>query len=163
MTAAEPARKHQTESTLDLLRADVGGGYACIATFEGWGGTAWMEIRGRKGMRPCEDGFMVADVPTLRMWVPMRTDTPAAVAVANRDFDAGLRAIEQSARPHLCAPELDWLCAILGVVREAATARRPRVPAVGERIVTEGRPLLRAWASCLTFGDLEAAVLKAVA
>ena len=162
MTAANHALNLDTDPILDLLRADVRGGHACIATFEGAEGTSWMEIAGPRGTRPHGD-WLVAPVPTLRLWVPGQLSAPVAVATADRDFDAGLRAIEDEARPHLHPPELAWLSAILRVVRETATGRRPRVPAVGERIVTEGRPLLRGWASCLTLADLEAAVLKAVA
>ncbi len=46
MTAADPATKHLTDPTLDLLYADVRAGYACIATFQGPCGTAWMETVG---------------------------------------------------------------------------------------------------------------------
>lgn len=163
MTAAALATDHRHDGTLDLLRADVRQGYACIATFAGPRGTAWMEIRGPKGMRPVGDGFLAADVPTLRLWVPDNAGQPLAEAAANRDFDAGLATIEAEARPHLFEREIAWLVALLGAVREAVPSRKPRVPKVGDAVLTEGRPSARAWASCLTLADLEAALLKAVA
>ena len=54
MTAANPATKHPTDPTLDLLYADVRAGFACVATFDGPAGTSWMEGRGRRGMRPAD-------------------------------------------------------------------------------------------------------------
>ena len=46
----------------------------------------------------------------------------------------------------------------------ASRRRRGRnVPRVGDRITESGTPSLRAWASCLSLGDLEAAVRKAAA
>jgi hypothetical protein len=148
-------------SDLDLLHADVRDGHACLATFAGPRGFALVEIMGPKGMRPDGD-HLVAPVPTLRLWVPDRGQTEVT-AVADRDFEAGLRAIEETARPHLFEPEIVSLATMLRVIRDAAKMLRPRVPQVAVRLTEEGRPSLRAWASCLTLGDLEAAVLKAVA
>ncbi|MCK6527604.1 hypothetical protein L6R50_08585 [Myxococcota bacterium] len=47
----------------------------------------------------------------------------------------------------------------------ACTVRgtRPRVPTVGLRLTATGPPSFRAWASCLTLGDLEDVLRKAVA
>ena len=163
MTAADLATKHQTDPTLDLLYADVRAGYACIATFDGPAGTSWMEVRGRKGMRPCGDRFMAAEVPTLRLWVPGKTDGPVAVAAANRDFDEGLHEIEEHARPHLHPAEAGTLVAMLGVIRKAANGLRPRIPTIGSRLTERGTPSLRGWASCLPLGDLEVALRKAAA
>jgi hypothetical protein len=163
MTATDPAAHPVTDPTLDLLYADVRAGFACIATFEGPAGTSWMEVRGRRGMRPCTDGFLTASVPILRLWVPGRTDAPVAVAAANRDFDTGLQAIEEHALPHLHADEAGTLVAMLGVIRDAANGLRPRIPRVGPRLTERGAPSLRGWASCLPLGDLEAALRKAAA
>ncbi len=152
------------DHTLSLVREDVRQGYALIATFKGPTGTSWMEIRGPRGMRPEGDRFLASDVPTLRLWLPDKHREPVVVAAANRAFDAGLRAIEDEARPHLHAPDLAWLAALLRVVREAAPpVRRPRVPRVGAQVTEAGSPSLWGWASCLTLGDLEAALLKSVA
>lgn len=41
--------------------------------------------------------------------------------------------------------------------------RGPNVPRVGDRITESGSPSMRAWASCLSLGDLETAVRKAAA
>lgn len=106
---------------------------------------------------------MAAAVPTLRLWVPGRTDSPVAVAAANRDFDQGLRAIEERARPHLHADEAGTLATMLGVIRDAASGLRPRIPTIGSRLTERGTPSLRGWASCLPLGDLEVAVRKAAA
>ncbi|MCK6502172.1 hypothetical protein L6R53_01985 [Myxococcota bacterium] len=163
MTAAEPATKSPTAPTLDLLHADVRAGYACIATFDGPAGTSWMEVRGRRGMRPCRDRFMAAQVPTVRLWVPGRTDAPVAGAAANRDFDEGLLTIEESARPHLHPQEAGTLAAMLGVIRDAANGLRPRIPTVGSRVTERGTPSLGGWASCLPLGDLEIALRMAAA
>ncbi len=163
MTAAALATDPRHDGTLDLLRADVRQGYACIATFDGPRGTAWMEIRGPKGMRPLGDGFLAAEVPTLRLWVPDNAGQPLAEAAANRDFDAGLATIEAEARPHLFEREVAWLVALLAAVRDAVPVRRPRIPTVGPRLTERGDPSVQGWASCLTLGDLEAALRKAAA
>ena len=55
------------------------------------------------------------------------------------------------------------LSTILRVVQGAVVKRRRRLPAVGPRLSEEGVPPLWGWASCLTLGDLEAALSKAVA
>lgn len=46
---------------------------------------------------------------------------------------------------------------------EATGTSRPRVPQVGNRLTESGEPSFFGWASCLTLGDLEAALRKAVA
>jgi hypothetical protein len=148
-------------SELERLHDDVREGHACMATFAGPRGLSLVEIMGPMGMRPDGD-YLKAPVPTLRLWVPEQGRTDV-VAAANGDFDAGLRAIEVAARPHLFDAEVVNLTAVLRVVRDATRVSRPRVPHVGTRLTQEGRPSLRAWASCLTLGDLEVAVLKAVA
>lgn len=132
-----------------------------MAVFDGLRGDVWMEILGPKGMRPDGD-YLVAPVPTLRLWVP-ENHAPVAAVAADRDFEDGLRALEEQARVHLHPPDLAWLVALVGVVRIAAMGRRTRVPAVGDRVTEEGVPELHAWASCLSVGDLEAALRKAVA
>jgi hypothetical protein len=151
-----------TDETLDLLRADVRAGRSCVATFEGPTGTSWVEILGPNGSHG-DPECTVAPMRTLRLWVPERPEAPAAVAVITRDFETSLRAIEERARPHLYPPEAELLARVVRVVRAAAPTRRPRVPKVGDRLTQEGAPSLRAWASCLNLGDLEAALLKAVA
>ncbi len=152
------------DRVLSLVREDVRQGFGLLATFDGPAGTSWMEIRGPRGMRPEGDRFLASEVPTLRFWLPDTPTAPVAVAAANRAFDAGLRSIEDEARPHLHAPDLAWLGALLRVVREAAPpVRRPRIPRVGGQVTEAGSPSLWGWASCLPLGDLEAALLKSVA
>ena len=161
MTAANAA-PNVTDAALDLLRLDVRTGHALIATFRGPAGLSWVELLGPKGMRP--DGtLLVAPVPTLRLCIPTLHQEPLAVAANDGDFDGGLRAIVERARPYLHPVEAESLQTMLRVVRRATKARGPRVPEVGERISQTGSPSLHAWASCLTLGDLEAALSKAVA
>lgn len=52
-----------------------------------------------------------------------------------------------------------------GSAKPTANRRRRgrNVPRVGNRITESGTPSMRAWASCLSLGDLEAAVRKAAA
>ena len=164
MTAATLALAPTPERTLDLLRADVRAGRSCIATLRGreGGGTPWLEVMGPKGTLPDGD-WLVARVPTLRLWLPGNGGAPAAVAALGDGFDAGLRDIEEQARGHVDPADLDWLRSLLGVVRAAAATRRPRIPTVGPGLVERGIPSLEGWASCLTLGDLDAAVRKAAA
>lgn len=127
MTAATLALAPTLERTLDLLRADVRVGRACIATLRGLdgGGTPWLEVMGPKGTLPDGD-WLVAPVPTLRLWVPGNDGAPAAVAALGDGFEDGLRAIVEQALAHVDPADLDWLRALLGGVRAAA---RPGVPA----------------------------------
>ena len=147
-----------TQADLDLLHADVRQGWSCVAAFSG----PWLEVMGRRGMRPAGD-YLVAPVPTLRLWLPGRTGSPHAVAVAGRDFEGGLRLIEEGGRSYLDADEARLLALVLGVVRKAAKGMRRRVPPVGETVSEEGTPSLQAWASCVTLGDLQAALLRSAA
>jgi hypothetical protein len=159
MTAANLA-PNLDETDLELLNADLRSGHSCIATFACSRGLAWMEILGPKGMRPAGDLF-VAPVRTLRLWVPGDGAGPLAVAAANDDFGAGLRAIEQQARSHLGSQEFAGLATVLRVVRASTTRSRRRLPTIGDELTETGSPSLRGWASCLTLGDLEAALRRA--
>ena len=150
------------DRALDELGDDVRAGRGCVATFEGHRGLAWVEILGPKGARPNGEA-LVAPVPTLRLWVSEQPSAPLAEAAANRDFDQGLEAIEAQARRHLPDLQATSLSRMLGVVRGAMAKRRPRVPKVGTKLTQEGAPSLLGWACCLTLGDLETAVRKAVA
>ena len=161
MTAANTAPSI-TEASLRLIHDDVRAGHAGIATFGGPRGLCWVEILGPRGMRP--DGrLLVAPVPTLRLWVPGLELGPLAVAAANDEFGVGLRSIERRAGDHLPGDEIARLSTILRVVQGAVVKRRRRLPTVGPRLSEEGVPSLWGWASCLTLGDLEAALRKAVA
>ena len=161
MTAANLAPTPDDQA-LELLHADVRAGYACIATFPGPDGIAWMEILGPRGMRPTGD-ILVAPVLTVRLWVPQRRVGPLAVAAANDAFDDSLRTIKSEAAPFLPPLLLSELATVLHVVRLATRHPRGRLPTVGPRITQRGTPSLAGWASCLTLGDLEAALRKSVA
>ena len=161
MTAANLA-PNLDDTSLELLNADLRSGHSCIATFDSPCGLAWMEILGPRGMRPAGDLF-VAPVRTLRLWVPGHRAGPLAVAAANDDFGAGLRGIEEQARCHLHEQELAGLATVLKLVRTATNKTRRRLPTIGPKLSEIGTPSLLGWASCLTLGDLEAALRKAVA
>jgi len=159
MTAANLA-PNLDDTTLELLDADLRSGHSCIATFACPRGLAWMEIMGPKGMRPAGDLF-VAPVRTLRLWVPGQQAGPLAVAAANDAFGIGLRTIQERARAHLAEQELPTLATVLKLVRTATKKPRRRLPTVGSELSEIGTPSLVGWASCLTLGDLEAALRKA--
>ncbi len=161
MTAANLAPSLD-DSTLDLLDADLRSGHSCITTFACPRGLAWMEIMGPKGMRPAGNLF-VAPVRTLRLWVPGHQAGPLAVAAANDAFGVGLRTIQERARGHLAEDELPTLATVLDLVQTATKTPRRRLPTVGPELTESGTPCLVGWASCLTLGDLEAALRKAVA
>ena len=161
MTAANLA-PNLDDNALVLLDADLRSGHSCIATFACSRGLAWMEILGPKGMRPAGD-LLVAPVRTLRLWVPGTPAGPLAVAAANDAFGIGLRTIEERARAHLDEREMPVLATVLKLVQTATKKPRRRLPTVGSELSEVGTPSLIGWASCLTLGDLEAALRKAVA
>ena len=150
-----------TDRDLALLHQDVRTGHACLITFEGSNGTAWLDVMGPRGVRPVGD-FLVAPVPTLRLW-SQGAGEPHAVAAANDGFDRGLRTLAESARPLLFRDEAALLADILAVIQAAVRAGPARLPVPGHRLTTAGTPDLRAWASALSLGDLQAALAKAVA
>jgi hypothetical protein len=118
---------------------------------------------GPKGMTGgCDDGFLVAPVPTLRLWSPTATSRPIAIAAANKDFPEALDALTRRATP-LVGDELPMLLAMLAVVREETGGMLFRIPSVGDNVTASGRPGISAWASALSVADIQAAVLKAVA
>jgi hypothetical protein len=116
---------------------------------------------GPKGMRQ-DGGFLSAPFRTLRLWVAGQPFAPEAIAAADQDLDAGLQAIVERARPHVDADELPALVRLLDAVRAVVRGRKPRVPAVAMCVTESGSPSFRGWASCLTLGDLEAAIRSAL-
>ncbi len=145
------------------VRAAVREGRSLFCCFDQPIGTTRLDLLGPNGMiGGSDDGFLCASVPTLRLWSPTATARPIALAAANKDFPVGLDAIARRGAP-LVGDELPFLLAVLDVVREETAGMRFRVPAVGDRITSSGRPTATAWASALSLADIETAFLKAVA
>ena len=145
------------------VRAALREGRSLFCYFDQPNGTTRLDVMGPNGMMggAC-DGFLCAPVPTIRLWSPTATARPIVLAAANKDFPAGLDAIARRGAP-LVGDELPLLLAVLNVVREETAEMRFRVPAVGDRVTSAGRPTAEAWASALSLADIEAALLKAVA
>ena len=146
---------------LDLLRTDLRDGRSFVVTFQGPRGISAVEVMGPKGMRQ-DGGFLSSPVRTVRLWVAGQPFAPEAVVRADEDLVAGLLAIEERARLHIHAEELADLSALLDAIRASVLSRKPRVPKVTLRIHQKGVPCFRNWASCLTLGDLETALLSAL-
>ncbi|MFZ5477354.1 MAG: hypothetical protein ACOZNI_11325 [Myxococcota bacterium] len=145
------------------VRAAVREGRSLLCCFDQPIGTTRLDLLGPNGMiGGSNDGFLCAPVPTLRLWSPTATSRPIALAAANKDFPAGLDAIARRAAP-LIGDELPLLLAMLAAIQEETAGMRFRVPAVGDRITSSGRPTAVAWASALSLADIETAMLKAVA
>lgn len=150
-----------TDRDLAVLHQDVRTGHACLCSFEGAKGLAWLDVMGPRGMRPDGD-WLRADVPTLRFW-PGPSPGPVAVAAANDRFDRHLRALADAARPVLPRDEALLLAEVLAVVQAAVKAGPSRLPTLGPRLSRCGSPDATAWASALSLADLQAAFEKAVA
>ncbi len=153
-----PAKLLPSQTALiDNIRDVVRTGYGALITFEA-PDAPWLEIAGPNGMQPGGHLFG-APVPTVRLrrngdaW-------PLAEAAANNDFSGGLSTLAECAKPFV-GDEFPALLALLGAVHEASGAKRRRVPKVGGCITETGVPSVHAWMSCLTLGDLQAAVAKA--
>lgn len=145
------------------VRVALREGRSLLCCFDRPGGLTRIDLMGPNGMAGGgDDGFLVAPVPTLRLWSPTATSRPIAIAAANKDFPEALDALARRATP-LVGDELPMLLALLAVVREETTSMRFRIPAVGDTVTASGRPGIAAWANALSLADIQAAVLKAVA
>jgi hypothetical protein len=146
-----PKHFRVVEEVRELVRS----GYGALVTFEA-PGAPWLEIAGPNG--PGGD-FLAAPVPTLRLRA-QGEGSPLAIAAVNDNFPAGLNAIAERARPFV-GDEFPALLTLLGAIREASGVKRSRVPTVGACVTETGTPDPHAWMSCLSLGDLQAAVLRA--
>ena len=147
---------------VETLRDAVRAGRALLYAFERPEGSTRLEVLGPNGMAGGAHDFLVAPVPTLRLWSPSATNRPIAIAAANRDFPVALETIAKRAAP-LVGHELPILLALLAAVREETAGMRFRSSTVGDLITSRGRPTGAAWMSALSLADVQAAVLKAVA
>lgn len=145
---------------LETLRADTRSGHSTIITFDHPGGLGRLDVFGPEGMRGGNDETFTAPVPTVRLWRPGESGAPIAEAVANRAFSAELDRLAECARPFI-SDEWSAFALILATIRDATTGLRFRVPKVGERVQLTGTPSVEAWMSCLSLGDLQAAILRA--
>jgi hypothetical protein len=150
-----------TNAELASFRQEVKQGWGGLAVLHGPSGLSWVELHGPKGVGQ-PDGYLQAQVPTLRLCVPDVGNEPVATAAANRDFPAELAALEATARPHVFDDEHAWLRVLLRTVKEAVPKRRPRIPKVGSQVQTLGQPSIFAWSSALSLADLEASLRRAV-
>lgn len=145
------------------LRTTVRDGHSVLYTFDRDDGTfTRLEVLGPKGLRPGGGDLFTAPVPTVQLWSPTSCQRPIAKAAANRDFPAGLDTVATRAAP-LVGHELPVVLALLSALRDEAATMRFRVPNVGELVTSTGRPSVAAWSAALSLGDLQTAVLKAVA
>ena len=145
------------------LRTTVRDGHSVLYTFDRDDGTfTRLEVLGPKGLRPEGGDLFTAPVPTVQLWSPTSCQRPIAKATANRDFPAGLETVATRAAP-LVGPELPVLLALLAALRDETATMRFRIPSVGDLVTSTGRPTVSAWAAALSLGDIQAAVLKAVA
>ncbi len=146
-------------STLEALHTDVRAGRSCLVTFDRPEGIAWLDILGPAGMRGNDPDSFTAPVLTVRLWPAGGGSAPLAVAAANRDFPAELDHLAERARP-VVGDEWRLLVAVLATVRDATAGMRFRIPSVGDAVTEVGTPSGHAWASCLTLGDLQSAILR---
>lgn len=148
-----PSQTALVNNVRDLVRS----GYGALVTFEA-ADAPWLEIAGPTSFDAGGHPFG-APVPTVRL----RRSSDAtllAEAAANNDFLKGLTTLGQCAKP-LVGDEYPALVALLGAIHDASGAKRRRVPTVGDAISEVGVPNVHGWMSCLTLGDLQAAVAKA--
>ncbi len=144
------------------VREAVRAGRSLMCFFDRPEGSTRLEVMGPKGMAGGVDEFLTAPVPTLRLWAPSAAVRPTAIAVANKDFPDALDSLARRATP-LVGDELPFLLAVLSVIREETAGMRFRIPVVGSPVTATGRGSVAAWATALSLGDVQAAVLKAVA
>lgn len=145
------------------LRTTVRDGHSVLYTFDRDDGTfTRLEVLGPKGLRPGGGDLFTAPVPTVQLWSPTSCQRPIAKAAANRDFPAGLDTVATRAA-HLVGHELPVLLALLAALRDETASMRFRIPSAGDLVTSTGRPTVSAWATALSLGDVQAAVLKAVA
>ena len=119
----------------------------------------WLAFHGPQGWRG-DPSPGAAGEPRIELGPPGGAFRPVVAIpfAATQHFQDDLRHLHH--RP--LEPRAGWLVllALLHALDEAARAR-PRVPTVGDALVWSGAPTLGAWASAMTLGDLETALLRA--
>lgn len=143
----------------------------CVETRAGWSWMVPLEsvenpgllvFHGPNGGRSAagEGSTPTLGASRLELWSSGGATRPLVVVPvsANQPFRDDLHRVWQSP----VDPRAGWLLllSLLHTLDEAARAR-PRTPTVGEALFATGVPTLPAWASALTLGDLEAALLRA--
>ena len=142
----------------------------CAETRAGWSwmllpeeeGRWWLTFHGARGWRGASDVEVTPIIgePRLELWSGHGANTPLITVpvTVNQPF----REVAHRAFDHPVSPRAGWLIllSLLHALDEPARAR-PRVPSVGEALTATGTPTLSTWASALTLGDLEAALLRA--
>lgn len=144
--------------------AETQAGWSWMLTLSRDAAPGWLAFHGPKGTRSGanEGDAPGTEAPRLELWPAGGGDQPliAVPIAANRRLGDDLRRCR--AQPE--EPRAGWLLllGLLHALDEAARAR-PRVPTVGSALTCSGAPSLGAWASTLTLGDLEAALLSSAA
>lgn len=147
---------------VEALCAETRAGWSWMLLPEEEEGQWWLTFHGARGWRGAQGEEVSAPVgePRLELWPGHGANTPLITVpvAANQCF----REVVRHSFDHPVGPRAGWLIllSLLHALDEAARAR-PRVPGVGEELTATGMPTLSAWASALTLGDLEAALLRA--
>ena len=119
----------------------------------------WLAFHGPQGWRG-DSSPDTASEPRIELWPAGGANRPvvALPLAANQD---PARHLQQLGHRALGA-DAGWLLllSLLHALDEASRAR-PRVPTVGSALGWSGAPTLGAWASAMTLGDLESALLRA--
>jgi len=151
--------------TTAQIRYDLKAGRAWIAFFDTPEGDVVLEYRAPKGMRGEKD--FLAERPRLVLWV---SGSPARI-LADVDLTDEDRAMVERALgglladgPKVADEEKPLFDLLLRMVRDhhLDLNRRPQAARVGDGVTSTGVATLDAWASCLTLGDLQAAILEAL-
>lgn len=162
-SAVAAGQERRVARAVAPVRVALREGRSLLCCFDRPEGLTRIDLMGPNGMTGGgDDAFLVAPVPTLRLWSPTATSRPIAIAAANKDLPEALNAFARRATP-LVGDELPMLLAMLAVVREETASMRFRIPSVGDTVTASGRPGIAAWASALSLADIQVAVLKAVA
>lgn len=145
------------------IRYDLKIGRAWLAIFDSPQGTAVLEYHAQQGIRG--DGSFRSERPRL---VLRLAGAPPRI-LADVDLTYGDRVMVERALgelladgPEVAADEKPLFDLLLRLVRDHHLANRRGTAKVGEGVTSTGVPTLDTWASCLTLGDLQAAILAAL-
>jgi len=147
------------------IRYDLRIGRAMLAIFDTPYGAAVLEYHAPQGIRG--NGDYRSERPRLVLWV---SGSPRRI-LADVDLTAEDRAtleLELGAvvarGSEVAGDEKPLFDLLLRMVRDhhLELNRRPQAARVGDRVTSTGVATLDAWASCLTLGDLQAAILESM-
>ena len=149
--------------TTAQIRYDLKIGRAWLAIFDSPQGTAVLEYHAPQGIRG--DGSFRSERPRLVLRLagaPPRILADMDLSDDDRaTLDANLGAV-LARGDELAGDEKPLYDLLLRLVRDHHLANRRGTAKMGESVTATGVPTLDAWASCLTLGDLQAAILAAL-